>query len=154
MLLSLLWRYVTRITPFISCALLALLLIFSFAVEPLGEEEEGENHGHITPWQILLSAQFLWLHILSTLFPLRAFRALGDVISKIQETGNTDLDEKHSVERGDNVVFAIIIPAYKEDPETLRRTLNVLACHPQARSSYHVRPSLYCTSNGSSECSY
>ena len=36
------------------------------------------------------------------------------------------------------LVHAIIIPNYKEDLDTLRETLDVLACHPQASSSYEV----------------
>ena len=36
------------------------------------------------------------------------------------------------------LVHAIILPNYKEDLDTLRETLDVLACHPQASSSYEV----------------
>jgi hypothetical protein len=36
------------------------------------------------------------------------------------------------------LVYAIILPNYKEDLDTLRETLDVLACHPQASSSYEV----------------
>lgn len=38
----------------------------------------------------------------------------------------------------DPVIHAIIIPNYKEDMDTLRETLEVLASHPQAHLSYHV----------------
>ncbi|KAF4975414.1 hypothetical protein FZEAL_7793 [Fusarium zealandicum] len=38
----------------------------------------------------------------------------------------------------DNVVHAIIIPSYKEEPDTLKETLEVLASHPQAHYSYDV----------------
>ncbi|KAF4342116.1 hypothetical protein FBEOM_3946 [Fusarium beomiforme] len=38
----------------------------------------------------------------------------------------------------DNVVHAIIIPNYKEELDTLRETLDVLASHPQAHYSYDV----------------
>ncbi|KAI1845255.1 hypothetical protein JX265_005409 [Neoarthrinium moseri] len=38
----------------------------------------------------------------------------------------------------DNVVHAIIIPNYKEEVDTLRETLDVLASHPQARHSYDI----------------
>lgn len=38
----------------------------------------------------------------------------------------------------DNIIHAILIPNYKEDLDGLRETLDVLACHPQARSSYDV----------------
>ncbi|KAK5019064.1 hypothetical protein LTR16_000899 [Cryomyces antarcticus] len=36
------------------------------------------------------------------------------------------------------VIYAIIVPNYKEDIDTLRETLKVLACHPQASSCYDV----------------
>ncbi|KAM0345287.1 hypothetical protein ACHAPU_006686 [Fusarium lateritium] len=38
----------------------------------------------------------------------------------------------------DNVVHAIVIPNYKEELDTLRETLDVLASHPQAHYSYDV----------------
>lgn len=37
------------------------------------------------------------------------------------------------------VVHAILLPNYKEDIDTLRETLEVLASHAQARTSYDVR---------------
>ncbi|KAF4996465.1 hypothetical protein FDECE_12438 [Fusarium decemcellulare] len=39
---------------------------------------------------------------------------------------------------GDHIIHAIIIPNYKEEPDTLKETLDVLASHPQARDSYDV----------------
>lgn len=36
------------------------------------------------------------------------------------------------------VVHAILIPNYKESVDGLRETLDVLACHPQAKYSYHA----------------
>jgi hypothetical protein len=38
------------------------------------------------------------------------------------------------------LVHAIILPNYKEDMDTLRETLEVMASHQLARSSYEVRP--------------
>ncbi|KUI67300.1 hypothetical protein VM1G_02717 [Cytospora mali] len=38
----------------------------------------------------------------------------------------------------DRVVHAIVIPNYKEELDSLRETLEVLGCHPQARNSYDV----------------
>jgi hypothetical protein len=42
----------------------------------------------------------------------------------------------------EKIVHAILIPNYKEDLDGLRETLDVLACHPQARSTYDVSLSL------------
>ena len=38
----------------------------------------------------------------------------------------------------DIIVHAIVIPNYKEDTETLKETLEVLASHPQAKSTYDL----------------
>ncbi|KAK0657496.1 glycosyl transferase family group 2-domain-containing protein [Cercophora newfieldiana] len=38
----------------------------------------------------------------------------------------------------DRIIHAIIVPNYKEENETLRETLEVLASHPQARNTYDV----------------
>ncbi|KAK7427660.1 hypothetical protein QQZ08_005766 [Neonectria magnoliae] len=38
----------------------------------------------------------------------------------------------------DNVIHAIVIPNYKEEYDTLKETLEVLACHPRAQDSYDV----------------
>lgn len=37
-----------------------------------------------------------------------------------------------------SIIHAIIIPNYKEELDTLRETLEVLASHPQAHYSYDV----------------
>ena len=42
-------------------------------------------------------------------------------------------------DRVDEVVHAIILPSYKEDMDTMRETLSVLASHLLAKSSYDVR---------------
>jgi hypothetical protein len=38
----------------------------------------------------------------------------------------------------DRVIHAVIVPNYKEEMDTLKETLEVLASHPQARNSYDV----------------
>ena len=45
-------------------------------------------------------------------------------------------------ERVDEVVHAIILPSYKEDQDTMRETLSVLASHVLAKTSYDVRTGL------------
>ena len=50
---------------------------------------------------------------------------------ELSTLNDNDWDEKP-------LVHAIILPNYKEDLDTLRETLDVLACHPQASSSYEV----------------
>ena len=41
----------------------------------------------------------------------------------------------------DRVIHAIVLPNYKEEMDTLRETLDVLASHPQARNCYDVSSS-------------
>jgi len=43
-------------------------------------------------------------------------------------------------EGDDLIIHTIILPNYKEDKDTLKETFLVLACQPQAKSSYEVRP--------------
>ena len=43
-----------------------------------------------------------------------------------------------SFEEVESVVHAVILPSYKEDMDTLRETLSVLASHTLAKSSYDV----------------
>lgn len=43
-----------------------------------------------------------------------------------------------SFDYDDSVIHVIILPNYKESIDTLRETLEVLACHPQAGSTYEV----------------
>jgi hypothetical protein len=55
------------------------------------------------------------------------------------EAGDTEAEFVADFENGiDRVVHAIIIPNYKEEMDTLRETLDVLASHPQARETYDV----------------
>ncbi len=53
----------------------------------------------------------------------------GDVEPEFYSDGDSD---------GHRVIHAIIIPNYKEEVDTLRETLDVLASHPQARDTYDV----------------
>jgi hypothetical protein len=48
------------------------------------------------------------------------------------------LTESKSFLSGEEVIHAIIVPNYKEDFDTLRTTLNVLASHPRASTQYEV----------------
>ncbi|KAI1434850.1 glycosyl transferase family group 2-domain-containing protein [Xylaria sp. CBS 124048] len=55
------------------------------------------------------------------------------------EAGDADMDLVIDAENGiDRVIHAIIIPNYKEEMDSLRETLDVLASHPQARDTYDV----------------
>lgn len=59
--------------------------------------------------------------------------------SASSEAGDIDLEPYNDVDAlDDTVIHAIIIPNYKEEVDTLRETLDVLASHPQARGCYDV----------------
>ncbi|ROW11467.1 hypothetical protein VMCG_01163 [Cytospora schulzeri] len=53
----------------------------------------------------------------------------GDLEAEIYTDGDAEPDR---------VCHAIVIPNYKEELDSLRETLEVLGCHPQARNSYDV----------------
>ncbi|PGH19671.1 hypothetical protein AJ80_03826 [Polytolypa hystricis UAMH7299] len=61
----------------------------------------------------------------------------SDIRSLSSTTTLTEYDADAEFEE-DQVIHAIIIPNYKEDLETMRETLDVLASHMLARSSYDV----------------
>ncbi|KAK4240845.1 glycosyl transferase family group 2-domain-containing protein [Achaetomium macrosporum] len=57
------------------------------------------------------------------------------------EAGDFDLDPESLLDGDiapDRIIHAIVIPNYKEENDTLRETLEVLASHPQARTTYDV----------------
>ncbi|RWA12269.1 hypothetical protein EKO27_g2839 [Xylaria grammica] len=55
------------------------------------------------------------------------------------EAGDTEAEFVPDSETGvDRVIHAIIIPNYKEEMDTLRETLDVMASHPLARDTYDV----------------
>ncbi|KAL2168106.1 hypothetical protein VTG60DRAFT_370 [Thermothelomyces hinnuleus] len=54
------------------------------------------------------------------------------------EAGDFELEGFTDDIAPDRVIHAIVIPNYKEENDTLRETLEVLASHPQARSTYDV----------------
>lgn len=65
--------------------------------------------------------------------------------SPTDQSGRVSITEKEKDEKAELQstwpLFVIILPAYKEEVSTLEETLRVLASHPQARRSYHVRSS-------------
>ncbi|KAI0164725.1 glycosyl transferase family group 2-domain-containing protein [Xylariaceae sp. FL1272] len=59
--------------------------------------------------------------------------------STASEAGDQETDFLSDTEGGiDRVIHAIVIPNYKEEIDTLRETLDVMASHPQARETYDV----------------
>ncbi|KAI0482344.1 glycosyl transferase family group 2-domain-containing protein [Xylariaceae sp. FL0804] len=54
------------------------------------------------------------------------------------EAGDFDPEPYNDNKGINSVVHAIIIPNYKEEVDTLRETLDVLASHPQARDAYDI----------------
>lgn len=145
-----LYAWVTRCIPAFSICLVIALSFFGLFVSPFGEEEQdGDRTAEATVSQLILAGYILFLHTLSVVYPLRVCWSIRDVITRMKEatmetaTGQTarvpDIKDEKEVTQPQCPLFAIILPAYKEEVSTLKETLRVLASHPQARRSYHVR---------------
>lgn len=142
--------YMTRIIPALSVLALITLIVYSFVIEPYGQNSSRRSHGPAaaTSWQLALSAYTILLHFMSIAFPARVCWAMGDVIRHMKELASIkDSPKKRrgQILKGDRgcmtlqtPMFVIILPAYKEEITTLEETLRVLASHPRARQSYHV----------------
>lgn len=149
--MGLTYPYLTRIVPALSLIGVLILLVCSFIVAPYGRVRNGEHHGEATKSQLILAVYTIILHVLSVMFAVRVCWSMGDVINGINENANVvekPRRRKSQASKNTRVVnlhsgptFVVIIPAYKEDIETLQETIAVLASHPRARCSYHVCPS-------------
>lgn len=74
---------------------------------------------------------------LSSAETLTSSRGLAS--SSSSEAGESDIElSVDSEEPPNTILHAIVIPNYKEENDTLRETLEVLASHPQARATYDV----------------
>lgn len=64
----------------------------------------------------------------------------ASLTSTSEATSDTEVEEFAAVDQSSpaDVVHAIVIPNYKEEVDTLRETLEVLASHPMAATSYDV----------------
>ena len=142
------YLWATRCIPAFGVFTIVTILVFAFVIKPFGKGDIGHHHGQATPWQLVLSAYTVILHVMSIVFPARVCMALANVTKKIQENAKIKDDPEDrktfTVEnKKGNVtyplpLFVIILPAYKEEMSTLEETLRVLAAHPQALHSYHV----------------
>lgn len=145
-----LYVWTTRCIPAFSICLVALLLVFAFIVAPYGKSENGQHHGEATTSQLIFSVYTAVLHVLSIVFPVRVCWSMRDFLRRMRDAANDSpiLNDERRVQEKEKQecatadplpLFVIILPAYKEEMATLEGTLRVLASHPQARSSYHVR---------------
>lgn len=143
-----LYAWATRCIPAFSICLVIALSFFGLFVSPFAEREYADYTGKATLSQLILTGYILFLHCLSVIYPLRVCWAIRDVVKRIKEaaterpTGKSgrvpgSKDEKEALQP-QCPLFAIILPAYKEEVSTLEETLRVLASHPEARQSYHV----------------
>lgn len=143
-----LYAWATRCIPAFSICAVAILLVLALIVQPYGREEEGKHNGKATWAQLVLSCYTVLLHIMSIAFPLRVCWSMIDMIRRMRDANNLMPNTRRrrvvslKDDEGDFTfpvpLFAIIIPAYKEEVETLEMTLRVLASHSQARHCYHV----------------
>lgn len=131
-------------------------------------------------WTNVFAYYCLLIHVLVSMFPLRACWAIWDLTKNLRKTARSktlrdfrfahrrrgsssslsssetlisrdglsassseadDSDPEFYLDSDsarDEVIHAIVIPNYKEEMDTLRETLEVLACHTQARNTYDV----------------
>jgi MFS superfamily sulfate permease-like transporter len=143
------YAWFTRCIPAFSISAVAILLVLALIVQPHGREEEGRYNGETTWAQLVLSVYTVLLHIMSIAFPVRVCWSMVDMIRRMKDatavmpnTRRRRVASLKSSDEGDFTfpvpLFVIIIPAYKEEMETLEMTLRVLASHSQARHCYHV----------------
>lgn len=140
--------WTTRCIPAFSIIALFALLIAALAIEPYGKGEKGSHTGEATTAQKILAFYAVLLHIISISFPARAVWAISDLTRRIRDAAAIAPVARRrrvaSIKNDEGLItfpvplFVIIIPAYKEDMDTLETTLRVLASHPQARHCYHV----------------
>jgi hypothetical protein len=94
-------------------------------------------------WTSVFAFYSLFWHALTAVFYLRVCWALVDVTSSLEaglvnDDSDTVVQKYGRVSERDGIVHAIVIPNYKEEMQTLRETLMVLASHTGARQSYDV----------------
>lgn len=77
----------------------------------------------------------------------RTVGSVGGSLSPIDTSRNEHRDDWPESPKGSSgmIYHAILIPIYKEETDTLRDTLDVLASHAQARTSYDVSPIRRCS---------
>lgn len=141
--------WLTRCIPALTILAVFCLLFLSFLSSPYGRGESGKHNGSATIPQLILGIYTVFLHIQSIAFPARVCYAIGHVTKKIKESLRpADTSQQCNVQTikrqtGHGAVttplFVIILPAYKEEMETLEETLRVLGSHAQATHCYHVR---------------
>lgn len=94
----------------------------------------------------LFSFYSIFVHILAAVFPVRACLAVRYITRQVRKAKSElrtspaasplYISEKNPLDN--TLLHVIIIPNYKEDVDTLRATMAVLASHAQAQTSYHV----------------
>jgi len=146
-----------------SISLLVLLLLLYLALwrSRPSESSVHPDEEYITISQFILICYTTFVHFLGLLFPLRASWALWTLTKRLkgalyrqqastkrypnsyEESFSSSSESEASFELNERfypekLLHAIIIPNYKEDIDTLRETLEVLADHPQASAEYDV----------------
>lgn len=142
------YNWFTRCVPAFSIVAVFVLLVLALIIEPYGKGEKGNHNGEATIPQMILSVYTVFLHIMSIAFPARAVWAISDITRRIKDAAAMAPVARRrrvaSIKNDEGLLtfpvplFVIILPAYKEDMDTLETTLRVLGSHPQARHCYHV----------------
>jgi hypothetical protein len=132
---------------------------------PITPSPDDDFHPSTSFFQAVFVFYTITIHILALVFPIRACwavwsctRGLQSVLAKVDDLDNPDskadcgqattvtvdpLQHLFTTQKGisnstGGLLQAILLPNYKEEVGVLEETLEVLACHGQAKSSYDV----------------
>jgi len=136
-----LYQWFLRCAPGLSILLLFLLIELSLGVGRSTylylhhKQPQRPLLDPIVP-QLLFSAYSLFLHVLAFVFPLRLANAARTATNGIRSYHARDVLPLKQNEP--STIMVIILPAYKETLDTMRETLDVLASHTDASTSYDV----------------
>lgn len=106
---------------------------------PGSVHDHGSNKSAFGLARFAILIYSIFVHILAALYPIRACLALKGVTEQLKKREDAQGDEDEAALLPiQNIRHIILLPNYKEDIQTLRQTLAVLASHYQARSCYEV----------------
>ena len=121
--------------------------------DTLGSPDQQHHVRHsdnLAIGQMIYVIYTIFVHLMALGFPLRLLWALWHLTGSVKRASLSPIDtsstwscddgQHASNESQGMAIHAILLPNYKEDIDTLRETLDVLASHAQARTSYDVSP--------------
>ncbi|KAB8356635.1 hypothetical protein FH972_024212 [Carpinus fangiana] len=144
-------HWLLRCLPALSGLCIVLLSLTAFTGFPsnvLGSLGAGvgrvSRHRQADQWTV---AQALWcfytvvLHLLTWQYNIRLIWAMIRITSKIKRAADSDVKNEGGEKQAEGeagIMHVLMLPAYREDIDTLQETLDVFASHNLAASNYYV----------------